>query len=291
MKYRNALRVLKATVAVLGVALGGSALAGNFTATYSAGVTTYNIKGTEPNDSARHPVFIYTVGTTESWDNGQAMAAVAEMAAKGFVAAAVQYDSSLFGTCSQILAKAKYIYNSGSTSSAVSRLCSRARSDCSKGVVVAGFSQGSVIAINAKNYDSRVRAAYGMGSHNLYTTYVMNSCMNAGSYTLSKNNLRIVNGEADAFPGGTASTVRSSSQSVAGKTCSATSYECLNSNGSGWIMVRNSAVGDLSADHCYQRASLGCTGSQDLLDNAWRNGSANWGIKANLNWLAGFAAP
>jgi predicted esterase len=234
-------------------------------------------------------VFIYTVGTTETWDNGQAMAAVAEMAAKGFVAAAVQYDSSAFGTCSQILSKASYIYNSGSSNSAVAKLCARAKADCSKGVVTAGFSQGSIIAINARNYDSRVRAAYGMGAHNYYSGYTMNSCMNAGSYTLNKNNVRIVNGEVDAFPGGTASTVRSSSQSVAGKTCSSTSYECLNSNGSGWIMVRNSAVGDGQADHCYQRATAGCSGSQNSLDNAWRNGSANWGVKANLTWLAGFA--
>jgi hypothetical protein len=219
------------------------------------------------------------------------MAAVAEMAAKGFVAAAVQYDSSAFGTCSQILSKAKYIYNSGSTSSAVAKLCARSYSDCSKGVVVAGFSQGSVIAVNAKNYDSRVRAAYGMGAHNLYSTYSLTSCMNNGKHTLASGNLRIVNGEVDIFPGGTPSSVRSSSQSVTGKSCGSSAYECLNSNGSGWIMIRGSAVGDGEADHCYQRAYSGCYGSENSLDNNWRNGSANWGLKANLNWLSGFATP
>jgi predicted esterase len=289
MKQQFKSLVLMAGVAV-GALVGGQAMAGNFTASYSAGLSSYSIKGTEPSDGAKHPVFIYTVGTTESWDNGQAMAAVAEMAAKGFVAAAVQYDSALFGTCSQILSKAKYIYNSASTSSAISKLCARSTADCSKGIVTAGFSQGSVIAINAKNYDTRVRAAYGMGSHNLYTTYVMNSCMNAGNYKLPKANLRIVNGENDAFPGGTTTTVRSSSQSVAGKTCSG-AFECLNANGSGWIMVKNSQVGDLSADHCYQRSGGGCLALQDLLDSGWRNGTANWGLKANLNWLASFATP
>ena len=266
------------------------AFAGNFTSSYSAGLTTYSIEGTEPS-SGKHPVFIYTVGTTETWNNAQAKAAVAEMAAKGFVAAAVQYDSSAFGTCSQILSKAKYIYNSGATSSAVSKLCARSYSDCSKGVVVAGFSQGSVIAVNAKNYDSRVRAAYGMGAHNLYSTYSLTSCMNNGNHTLASSNLRIVNGEVDIFPGGTASSVRSSSQSVTGKSCGSSAYECLNSNGSGWIMIRGSAVGDGEADHCYQRAYSGCYGSENSLDNNWRNGSANWGLKANLNWLSGFATP
>ncbi|HET7793110.1 MAG TPA: hypothetical protein VFL64_06970, partial [Rhizobacter sp.] len=147
-------RLVQRLAALAALALAsGAAFAGNFSSSYSAGLSSYSIQGTEPA-SGKHPVFIYTVGTTETWNNAQATAAVAEMAAKGFVAAAVQYDSGLFGTCSQILSKARYIYNSGSTSSAVSKLCARATADCSKGVVVAGFSQGSVIAINAKNYDS-----------------------------------------------------------------------------------------------------------------------------------------
>ncbi|HEX3142162.1 MAG TPA: hypothetical protein VHQ87_19040 [Rhizobacter sp.] len=272
--------------------LTSTAFAGNFTATYSAGLTTYNIQGTEPSDGAKHPVFIYTVGTTETWNNAQATAAVAEMAAKGFVAAAVQYDSSLFGTCSQILSKASYIYKGSTTSSAVAKLCARTTADCSKGILAAGFSQGSVIAINAKNYDSRVRAAYGMGAHNLYTAaYSLGSCMNNGGHTLAATNIRIVNGETDTFPGGTPSTVRSSSQSVTGKSCGSTAYSCLNTNGSGWIMVKGSQVGDGSADHCYQRAAGDCVGSENTLDNGWRNGADAWELKANLSWLAGFATP
>jgi hypothetical protein len=279
-----------AIAALATLAATGASLAADFTSSYTAGLTSYAIKGSEPNTTTKHPVFIYTVGTTEDYDNAQAMGAVAEMVAKGFVAAAVKYDSSLFGTCSQILAKAKYIYNSGSTSSAVSKLCSRARADCSKCIVVAGFSQGSVIAINARNFDSRVRAAYGMGSHTLYTTYVMNSCMTPGNYTIAKDKVRIVNGQSDIFPGGTATVVRSSSESVAGVSCGLLAYECLSANGSGWIMIRDSAVGDGSADHCYQRVG-GCLGLQSVTDSTWRSGSTNWGLKANLTWLAGFATP
>jgi hypothetical protein len=277
-----------ATTTLAGLMLSGAAMAGDFTANYAAGSTTYSIQGTEPSDGAKHPVFIYTVGTTETWNNGQATAAVAEMAAKGFVAAAVQYDSSAFGTCAQILAKAKYIYNSAATTSAVAKLCARATADCSKGVVAAGFSQGSVIAIHAKNYDSRIKAAYGMGAHNAYSVYDLSSCMNNGKHTLAASNLRIVNGETDTFGGGTTASVRTSSQKVTGKTCSG-AYECLNTNGSGWIMVKAGQVGDLSADHCYQRATGDCVGSESLLDNGWRNGADKWELKANLTWLAGFA--
>jgi hypothetical protein len=119
MTTRFASQIRKFALAALGLALGANALAADFTSSYKAGLTTYSIKGSEPNDTAKHPVFIFTVGTTEDYDNAQAMGAVAEMVAKGFVAAAVKYDTSLFGTCSQILAKAKYIYNSASTTSAV----------------------------------------------------------------------------------------------------------------------------------------------------------------------------
>ncbi|MBL0729216.1 hypothetical protein [Piscinibacter sp. HJYY11] len=281
--HSRLIRIAAPLVGLAAALLGTTAQAADFTSSYSAGLSTHSIKGTEPA-TGKHPVFIYTVGTTESYDNAQAMGAVAEMAAKGFVAAAVQYDSSAFGTCSQILAKAKYIYNSGSTSSAISKLCARSTADCSKGIVVAGFSQGSIIAVNAKNFDSRVRAAYGMGSHTSYTTYLMSSCMTPGNYTISKDNVRIVNGQSDSFP---VVSVRSSSEAVAGRSCGSLAYECLASNGSGWIMIRDSAVGDGSADHCYQRVG-GCLGLQSVTDSTWRNGSTNWGLKANLTWLNGF---
>ena len=56
-------------------------------------------------------------------------------------------------------------------------------------------------------------------------------------------------------------------------------------------MIKGSQVGDGAADHCYQRALGGCVSSEDVLDSAWRNGADNWGLKANLTWLAGFATP
>ncbi len=284
-------RLIQRAALMVATLFASTAWAGNFTASYTAGFSSYSIEGTEPSDGAKHPVFIYTVGTTETWNNAQAKAAVAEMAAKGFVAAAVQYSSGSFGTCSQILSKAQSIYKGSTSSSAVAKLCARATADCSKGIVTAGFSQGSVIAINAKNYDSRVRAAYGMGAHNGYSIYNLNTCMNDGNHTLSSSNIRIANGEVDTFGGGNATSVRSSSQSVTGKSCGSSAYSCLATNGSGWIMIKNSEVGDGSADHCYQRASGDCSGSENSLDNTWRNGSAAWSLKTNLNWLAGFATP
>ena len=252
--------------------------------------TAYAISGVAPDDGVQHPLFIYLVGTSETYNNAQAMAAVKGMAARGFVAATVQYHSEVFGTCSDIAKKAACVFKPSSPDSAVSKLC--VRGDCSKGIVVGGFSQGSIVSILAKNTEPRVKAAYGMGALNAYgTTYNMAACMNNGKHKLAAKNLRIVNGEKDFFGGGMASTVRTASIAVTAKRCASSAYSCLNANGSGWIMVHNSEVTDKSADHCYQRKSKDCSGSQDILDTKWKTGSASWALPANMNWLKKFAAP
>jgi hypothetical protein len=284
---------------VLSTAAGlASAATSTFTATYSGANgsatcgTSYNISGVEPSDSAKHPVFLYMTGTTETYNNGHAMAAVNAMAAKGFVAAAVQYNSGSFGSCTVIGQKAACIFKPGSTSSAVSKLCARARADCSKGIVVSGFSQGSVIATLAKNTDDRVRAAYGMGTYNnYYSLNDVSSCMTAGTFALPTSNLRIANGESDYYANTNAATVRSRSEIVTGKSCGSSAYECLNSDGSGWMMIKGSQVSDGSADHCYQRLLGDCIGSANSIDSVWKTGSGKWALTANLNWLAQFATP
>lgn len=251
--------------------------------------TAYAISGVAPDDGVQHPLFIYLVGTSETYNNAQAMAAVKGMAARGFVAATVQYHSEVFGTCSDIAKKAACVFKPSSTNSAVSKLC--VRGDCSKGIVVGGFSQGSIVSILAKNTEPRVKAAYGMGALNAYGTYNMAACMNNGKHKLAAKNLRIVNGEKDFFGGGMASRVRVASIAVTAKSCASSAYSCLNANGSGWLMVRNNEVTDKSADHCYQRKSNDCFGSESIVDPKWQTGRASWALPANMNWLKTFAMP
>jgi hypothetical protein len=233
-------------------------------------------------------VFIYIVGTSETYNNAAAMAAVNDMASKGYVAASVDYAASQFGTCSVLSAKSSCMFDPNSALSAVSQLCSRAKPDCSKGIVVGGFSQGAILALLAKNYDARVQAAYGMGMSNVYSTYDLSTCVSNGNRTLPSDRLRAVDGERDNFAGGTQSAVQTSLQNVTGLKCAAGSYACMNSNSSGWIIVKNSQVTDGSADHCYMRASGDCFGSQNSLDSNWNNGTANWSKDANLQWLTNF---
>lgn len=266
-----------------------------FAATYSGASTTggacassYPIAAAEPAAAGTYPVFIYLVGTSENHDNAAAMAAVNAMAAKGYVAATVDYATSQFGSCSVLSGKSSCVFNPNSTSSAVAQLCSRAKADCSKGIVVGGFSQGSILALLAKNFDARVQAAYGIGMSNVYATYDLSACVVNGNRSLSGDRLRAVDGEKDNYAGGTQAAVQSSLQKVSGPICAAGSTTCLNANGSGWVIARNTQVADGSADHCYMRASGDCFGSQNSLDPGWNTGTGAWSKDPNLSWLTGF---
>ena len=295
MKTRisHALRVAGALCA--SVLCGAVTAQSSFTASYTgAGYggstcnSSYSISGMEPGTAGKYPVFVYMVGTYETYSNASATEAVKRMAGKGYVAATIEYASSTFGTCSGIGAKASCAFNPNSAASAISQLCTRGKADCSKGVVVAGFSQGAIMAILAKNYDSRVQAAYATGAGVQYTNYDLRACVANGNRSLPSDRLLAVNGEKDSFNGGTAAAARSQLQEVTGMNCGSAAYGCQAANNSGWLIVKNSQVSDLSADHCYMRLSGDCYGSGLSLDAGWKSGTLNWQLESNLNWLTGF---
>jgi hypothetical protein len=264
----------------------------NFTSTYKGGTsslcsTTYNIKGTEPTAAGKYPVYIHAGGTGEAYDSNIALEAVKQMAAKGFVAATVAYSNSGFGSCSSIGTKAKCIFNSAKSSSAVATLCARAKADCSKGVVTGGLSQGSVISVLSHNYDSRVVASMGQGAGNKYSIYDLTSCMNNGKHTQTADRIRLINGEKDTFVGPDAATVRKTNEATTGLSCGSSAYSCFRANGSGWYIVRNAEVNDGSADHCFMLNGDGCGGSS-ATDTGYQSGSAAWQLDATLNWLKSY---
>lgn len=154
------------TIAAAGAAAQTASFASNYNGASTSGgwrSMSYSIAGVEPSGTGPYPVFICIVGTSETYNNAAAMAAVNDMATKGYVAATVDYAESQFGTCSVLSAKSSCMFNPNSALSAVPQLCARAKADCSKGIVVGGFSQGSILALLAKNYDARVQAACGVG--------------------------------------------------------------------------------------------------------------------------------
>ncbi|MBX3625357.1 MAG: hypothetical protein KF892_10125 [Rhizobacter sp.] len=272
----------------------------SFSATYKGGSTsscgtTFSISGKEPTASGKYPVYIHIGGTGEPYNGAWASAAVDAMAAKGFVAATVEYDNGSFGTCTTISTRAKCIFNGANANSAIAKLCARAKADCSKGVVTGGLSQGSIISVLSRNFDSRIRASMGQGTGSTYTVaYNLASCMADGKHTQPGDRLRIINGERDMFVGGTESIARSQAELVTGLKCSGLSpTECFRSNGSGWAVVKDYQVNDLYADHCFM--GLGTYGAQCTgilaVDTNYRYGSGAWALPATTNWLKSFVTP
>jgi dienelactone hydrolase len=281
--------IAKHLVLVLSLLASSSAWAlDSFTDSYKAGRTNYSIDGREPSASGTYPVFVYMVGTWEDHQNASAIAAIEGMASRGYVAATVDYSNSSFGGCSTISSRAKYIFDAMSSSSAIRKLCGRAKADCGKGVVVGGFSQGSIIAILAKNYDGRVAAAYALGAGVQYDSYDLRSCVADGNRTLTSDRLRAVNGEADGFMGGNADSVRAQLEELTGLSCGGTAYSCFRSNDSGWYMVTHGEVDDGNAEHCYMRNGDCGFGNQNRLDKNWQTGTMPGSLNPNLDWLTNF---
>lgn len=265
----------------------------SFTTTYNgtSSLSAYctnsrTIYGRQPSEPGRYPLYIYTVGTFEDANSVLAQANINEMAARGYVAVSVDYNNGSFGGCSTISARTRCIYDPGVSGSAVARLCARSNVDCSRGIVVGGFSQGSVIAALSRNYDTRVRAAYGMGIGTEYSTYDLRSCMADGRRSLPSDRLRAVNGVGDTFFGGSSTSGRANLVELTGLSCGSTAYSCTRANGSGWYMVRHSEVTDGDADHCYQSNS-GCS-SYNALDTNYRDGTGYWLLGPSLDWLVNF---
>jgi hypothetical protein len=249
--------------------------------------TTFNLLGREPATGV-HPVFIWTVGTGESFTDALATTIVNAMAARGFVSASIEYDNDAFGGNTRTgTGKARCIYDGRSAASAVAKLCARATADCNKGIVVAGLSQGSVLAELAANFDARVRAAWGLGAGVQYAFINVRSAVADGNRTLPSSRLRVINGEKDEFLAGDDMT-RTQNQELTGLNCG-TAQSCLQPNGSGWYIVFDSQVQDGVADHCYMTIG-GCVNGS-LLDPTFVNGTAPWSLGPNLDFLQSFTQP
>jgi hypothetical protein len=271
----------------------------SFTTTYRGGssslcASSYRISGAEPSASGRYPVYVHIGGTGESYTSNWANAAVQAAAAKGFVAATIEYDNGSFGTCSTIGSRTRCIFNPNNSNSAIAKLCARAKADCSKGIVTGGLSQGSIISVLSKNYDSRVRASMGQGTGTAYSIYSLTSCMSDGRHTQPGNRLRIINGQQDLFIGGTVASAGASGQRVTGAVCPTGTQNCLQPNGSGWYVVRDNQVQDGFADHCFMGYSGGASTSQCTgtgVDANYRYGSEPWALGPTLDWLKSFVTP
>jgi hypothetical protein len=210
-------------------------------------------------------------------------------AAQGFVALAPTYDSMNTNNLVGVDGHASCMFGSSNTNNVVSYACSLPESDCTNGVLVAGFSQGGAIALRAKNYDSQVAAAWAMGVSGPNIPEAVATF--GGTRALSDNRLRIDVGQLDVTAGGAQPLSLSSLNAITGDNCGA-AYDCLQADGSGYYVVSNAQVADGAADHCYWMEVhddwYSCTLHPTLagLDPGFAPPSTQpWSLITNLDWL------
>jgi hypothetical protein len=260
---------------------------GNFDLTQSI---AYQLPNSSRFGPGPYPVFIYAPGTYETYTDPLSMEFVAAMAARGFLAATVQYDNNeAVQLCSTYTPRAQGIYDANRATSATGVLCSLSHADCSKGIVTSGTSQGGFLAVLAANYNPNVKAVYALSMSDFAQNQdISYPCVDKPSTIIPANRLTIVNGAADPFFGG-----QQPVENVSGYTCTAGSTQCWSPDGSGagWYLVQNSQNKNGIAGHCYfldvsGRNQNSCFG---IGDPSWLPPAAyNWSLDTNLNWLATF---
>jgi dienelactone hydrolase len=285
---RRCLVVLAVWIA--GLVAPAAAAAGAFSSSYQGLNIWWNypdscnlampITGAEPDASGTYPVLVYLHGTYDEMGSlATSRAVLAEAAARGFVAVAPKYDSWATLSVDGVEQHARCVFREDRATSVVGAVCARVKADCSKGIVVAGHSQGGAIAGRAANWSRRIRAAWLLGVSGPNVPEARSAP--SGTRTLANARIRIVDGQGDVFGPGTLTDLNA----ISGRSCAA-GPSCLAADGSGWLLVQNAGVTDGVADHCYMTTN-GCA-MDPAVDARWRSGTAPWAMPAALAWLKRF---
>jgi pimeloyl-ACP methyl ester carboxylesterase len=247
------------------------------------------IYGSEPATTGTYPVLIYVHGTGANLtDNqeGQVMAQLA--AAQGFVAVAPTYDSVRTNNAAGVAGHAACMFGEGNADNVESYACSLPEANCSDGVLVAGFSQGGVIALLAANYSPLVDAAWVMGVNGSIPQIEPPP---SGLRRLPDDRVRLNIGQLDLTKGGGGPFEPNGIEAVTGENCGI-AYDCLQPDGAGYYVVSNEEVADHIADHCYWESvhlrDYSCTLRPTIagLDPGFAPPSTTpWSLISNLNWL------
>lgn len=250
------------------------------------------------NAGAKVPLFIYLVGTLDSYQSPVALAILREVAARGAVAVSVEY-SNLIPNCTTLSENSRCIFDPQESSSVVAKLCARPDVDCNLGIVTAGHSQGAGTSALAKNWNTRVRAWWGLGvtSDTLppqggagnqdglsSPTDRTSDCLLKASLAIPANRMRANNGQNDmCFPTSVQPCQGFGSQPevqrITGTSCAPSTMNCLNSDGSGWYVVANGAVQDGDADHGY--FANGAVADLGFAPPS----TAPWSVATNAAWM------
>ena len=251
----------------------------------AACTATYATKGHQPagGAGARYPLFLYFVGTAFVPTDASAghaspapLAVTEAMARRGFVALSVQYDNDALAWLSDHEGQLACLFDGSKPDSVIAKACALPNVDCELGIATWGHSQGAYVAHMAHAREPRVGAVWTTGYGG------------DASSTLPVDRLRVVNGEADAADNGTAPKLTMIT-GLTSEQCTEPD-QCLRDDGSGWIIVRKSALAQpdvATADHCwFDRPS--CGAAMVMLEPSWVDPESDkpFALEKNADWVA-----
>jgi hypothetical protein len=256
--------MLLALGSALLVAVSAQSFSTNYTA---AGESTYMIDGFEPEAEGKYPVMLM-LGTTPIPHavNVQFLAASAgwsEIAPEGiaglsetcgFLWVLVEFPRQLQGyeaeedPCAFQEARARAVFSS--PGNALSEICSRPKADCSNGVGVFGLTNGAMVAAVGAGlpdlaYPIAALASSQTGVEGTYqgvSTRLECLTSTALEENLPKNKRRSVISSTDGRFGSTPEEVIAGQKEYSGYDC-ANDYECLQEDGSGYVVFDSSTIG------------------------------------------------
>jgi hypothetical protein len=251
-----------------------------------------DLSGYEPDAEGTYPVFIWTEGTgVQYWDyNGNVFTKA--MAERGFVAVSVDYNNIDYTiNCNQVNDKTASVFDATDEGSAISKICAREKADCTKGIVVSGWSQGAHLANRARDFNENVRAVLPLGNGiAAYAGMDLTSCLGIDNSAIAANRIRSLVGAGDEFfgctPDGTGCAqagIREQQEVTTGVSCGDEAIDCHTADGSGWYMVQSSETAWGSDSHGFW-LSFQASG----FDPNFEDGTDFWCMEPSLDWLASF---
>lgn len=309
------IRVL-ATTGAMFLALAAAAHGASFTDTYKAHNDetwwgeTCNLEqpiiGAEPDAAGTYPVLIWVTGTgaegewggtpaklAKPYDQALAKAVVKTATDNGFVAAFGQYRGRwTVGSNAGTDRQAKCMFNRpAAPKSLLDAVCARPKADCSR-IVVAGHSQGGMIAMRAANHDASVKAAWATAVFNAsWDQAFWSSTERGGKRVLRDANVRIATGYDDLHGllaccnGANYGALRT----FTGLPCADKTINCVRPDGSGWHIVQHKTAPegptDGFADHCFMSVNGNRCTEPQTVDPFWVTGTAPWTLGTALPWL------
>ena len=231
---------------------------------YSAG----NIIGYRPSiiNYDGYPLFVYITGTTMSYKSESAISYTQYMANNGFIAVSAEYNNKIYPlSCNGnkgFLSKAKKLWDKNIDNSLLNILCNNINLEfninCTKGIVISGFSQGAQLALLAPRYNGdQINGIYIMGGGDaLFVGNIplidLSECLSFNTLNTESFKIRSMVGENDGYFGLNINGVRIQQNSISGTICKGNYItDCLQNDGSGWYIIQEFETASGKAPHCY----------------------------------------